>query len=107
LYAEGDGVAQAFEEAALWYRMAAEQGHRDAQYNLGGLYARARGVPPNLGQAYKWFSLAAAAGDADAAAVLERLTSRMTPSEIEAAKAAAADWKPCKDKDDCAARVRE
>ena len=106
-YSEGQGVAQDFEQASRWYRKAAEQGHRDAQYNLGGLYATGRGVPPNLPQAYKWFSLAAAAGDRDATAVLARLSAKMTPGEMEAGKAAVAEWQPCKGKDDCAERTRD
>ena len=30
-------------EAARWYRLAADQGHAGAQYNLGLMYANGRG----------------------------------------------------------------
>ena len=31
-------------EAVKWYRKAAEQGHADAQYNLGDFYADTTGI---------------------------------------------------------------
>jgi len=34
-YANGDGVAKDAEQAASWYRRAAEAGYADAQLNLG------------------------------------------------------------------------
>lgn len=34
-YAAGQGVRQHWAEALKWYRAAAEQGHPNAQYNLG------------------------------------------------------------------------
>jgi TPR repeat protein len=40
LYANGQGVAQDYAEAARWYRKAADQGHADAQNNLGLLAAK-------------------------------------------------------------------
>jgi len=35
---EGVGVAKDAEQAALWFRRAAEAGHTEAQYNLGVCY---------------------------------------------------------------------
>ena len=32
---KGQGVPQDYAEAVKWYRLAAEQGNADAQYNLG------------------------------------------------------------------------
>ena len=49
-----------------WYRMAAEQGNVDAEYNLALLYADGRGVPSDLGQARQWMQKAADAGDSGA-----------------------------------------
>ncbi len=52
--------------ALRWYRLAAEQGHIEAQYNLAMMYAEARGVPQNNTEAVNWFRLAARQGYADA-----------------------------------------
>ena len=35
----GQGIPQNYSEALKWYRMAAEQGVADAQYNFGMMYA--------------------------------------------------------------------
>ena len=35
MYADGEGVAEDDAEAARWYRLAADQGHADAQHFLG------------------------------------------------------------------------
>ncbi|MFT5725932.1 MAG: TPR repeat protein [Desulforhopalus sp.] len=40
----------------------AEQGHADAQYNLGLIYKKGQGVPQNNKLAYVWISLAATYG---------------------------------------------
>ena len=45
MYFNGGGVPQDYSEAAAWYRQAAEQGHANAQFNLGWMYANGRGVP--------------------------------------------------------------
>jgi TPR repeat protein len=42
---QGRGMAQSDVEAARWYRKAADQGHADAQDNMGGMFAQGRGVP--------------------------------------------------------------
>ena len=38
------GVSEDDAEAVRWYRLAAEQGHASAQFNLGVMYARGEGV---------------------------------------------------------------
>jgi TPR repeat protein len=63
MYANGHGVAQDHAEALKWYRLAADQGYADAQYNLGVLYKDGHGEPQDYAEALKWFSLAANQGD--------------------------------------------
>ena len=58
-YQEGWGVPQDYEEAAKWFRKAAEQGYARAQYYLGILYANGDGVPKNHVKSIKWFRKAA------------------------------------------------
>ena len=63
MYRNGKGVTQDNKEAVKWYRLAAEQGHVDAQYNLGWMYDKGRGVTQDYKEAMKWFRLAAEQGD--------------------------------------------
>ncbi|MFM8234327.1 MAG: tetratricopeptide repeat protein, partial [Holophagaceae bacterium] len=48
------------------YRLAADQGHASAQFNLGVMYDNGRGVPQDDVQAVKWYRLAADQGFAKA-----------------------------------------
>jgi len=60
------GVRQDEAEAARWYRMAAEQGHAQAQYNISGFVEYGfGGLTPDLVEAVKWARLAAEQGHAD------------------------------------------
>jgi len=65
-----DGVAayqrQDYKEAAKWYRLSAEQGTAEAQFNLGLIYANGRGVPQDHKEAVKWFRLSGEQGFAEA-----------------------------------------
>lgn len=54
-----------FVEAARWFRMAAEQGHAEAQVELGYIYAEGQGVSQDHVEAVRWFRLAAEQGNAD------------------------------------------
>ena len=58
MYADGRGVPQDYAEALRWYRLATEQGSREAQTNLGLMYAKGEGVPVDYIQAHAWFLLA-------------------------------------------------
>ena len=53
MYDEGDGVAQDDSAAMKWYRMAADQGDADAQYNLK--VRKALGVAQDYSAAMKWY----------------------------------------------------
>ena len=52
--------------AAHGYRLAAEQGDAEAQFNLGVRYFHGRGVPEDLQEAIHWVRLAAEQGHAEA-----------------------------------------
>jgi len=56
------GIDRDYKQAAEWFSKAAEQGHADAQYNLGELYNRGRGVKKNKNIALKWYKAAAEQG---------------------------------------------
>ena len=53
-------------EAVKWYRKAAEQGHADAQFDLGYCYKEGEGVTQDYSEAVKWYRKAAEQGHATA-----------------------------------------
>jgi TPR repeat protein len=66
MYGDGEGVRQDHTKAMKWYRLAADQGHAGAQYNLGMKYAKGEGVLQDYAEAVKWYRLAADQGLAGA-----------------------------------------
>src|SRR6185436_1267596 len=62
-----------YDEAARWFRVAAERGDRTAARDLGTLYLTGAGVALDPDEAAIWFKRAAEAGDADAQADLATL----------------------------------
>ena len=114
-----DGILQPHEnamEAMKWFRLAAEQGHAKAQYELGGIYgARAAGCRlcreygvcrkgpfdiaactddeaelKNNRESYIWNSLAAANGHKWAAESRDKVAEFLSPAQLSAAQAEAA-----------------
>jgi localization factor PodJL len=88
-FTEGRGVPQNLEEAAQWYKRAAEQGLAPAQYRLGSLYEKGKGVAKDPRQAQTWYERAATAGNAKAMhnlAVLYAEGATGTPDFAEAAR---------------------
>ncbi|KAF9541659.1 hypothetical protein EC957_002900 [Mortierella hygrophila] len=55
MYHFGEGVPKDEVRASERYRMAAEQGHTNAQCNLGNLYKDGDGVPKDSIKAVEWF----------------------------------------------------
>jgi TPR repeat protein len=62
----GRGVDKNLSEAVRYYRLAADQGYMDAQYELGCRYEAGGGVTKDSNEAKRWFRLAAAQGHIDA-----------------------------------------
>lgn len=62
MYRTGDGAVQDNEEAAKWYRLAAEQGDARAQFGLGIMYRKGEGVAQDNSEAAKWYQRAAEQG---------------------------------------------
>ena len=54
------------QDAVFWLRMAADRGHKDAQYRLGLLYAHGKDVPLNQYEAVAWWRAAARQGHREA-----------------------------------------
>jgi hypothetical protein len=66
LYYTGDRVEQDFEEAARWFRRAADEGDAEAQYDLAALYYRGEGVEKSRLEGARWLRRAARGGHAKA-----------------------------------------
>ena len=60
------GVVQSYKAALEWYQMAADQGHADAQFNLGVMYDQGQGVVRSYKAALVWYRKAADQGEAEA-----------------------------------------
>jgi localization factor PodJL len=85
---DGEGVAQDYRQAALWYQRAAAQGLAPAQYRLGTFYEKGRGVPQDLAAARIWYERAAEKGNRKAMhnlAVIHADGSRGEPNFAKAA----------------------
>jgi TPR repeat protein len=59
-------------EVARWFRLAAVQGHADAQFNLGHMFENGQGVTQDRAEAARWYRMAAAQGHAVAAEAVRR-----------------------------------
>lgn len=71
----------------LWFRRAAEQGHRAAQFELGVCLATGEGIAQDEVEAFAWFELAADAGHPQARAHANTLRDRLGVSGLAAAHA--------------------
>ena len=86
MYRQGLGVTQDDKEANRWTRLAANQNHVQAQYNLGVMYGNGQGVQQDYVRAYMWWSLASNAGDAGAIKNRDLIAKEMTPQQINRAR---------------------
>ena len=68
--------------AVRWYRLAAEQGDADAQFNLGLMYDNGRGVLKDSVLAHMWSNIAGANGNASAGKLRDSLERDMTRAEV-------------------------
>jgi hypothetical protein len=93
-YMIGRGIAKDPAAAIPWYHRAAEHGHLAAQQVLGIAYRDGVGVTPDPAEAYKWLTLAAEQKDAEAQSYLSKLTTTLSPSEIEEGRRRASGWSP-------------
>jgi TPR repeat protein len=89
MYDNGNGVIQDYAKAANWYRLAAEQGDADAQYNLSVMYANGDGVIQDTFIAHMWLNIGAANGNHLASESRDKIEQRMTREQIAEAQALA------------------
>jgi TPR repeat protein len=92
MYYQGAGGHQDYAEALKWWKIAAEQGIADAQYNIGVMYANGDGVWRDYVQAHMWFSLATASGVVGAGRSRVAIAEHMTPDQFNEAQRLAREW---------------
>jgi mono/diheme cytochrome c family protein len=99
MYSMGYGVPQDYAQAAWLYRLAADEGYAEAQYQLGFLYADGDGVSPDYVRAHMWLNLAAAHFPASeirkrrsAIANREAVERKMSLDQIIEAQKLAREW---------------
>ena len=100
MYAIGRGVLKDNTEAVRWFRLAAEQGHAEAQSGLGMMYFPLLGVREDLVLAHMWLNIASANGDELASKTRDVLEAMMTRAQLRRATELA---RTCMDSDyqDC------
>jgi TPR repeat protein len=96
MFANGQGVPQAYDAATYWYRLSAEQGNVTAQYLLGLMYDKGHGVPLDEITAYTWLNLATAGAPKRNREYYLRLrdavASKMTHSQIIEGQRRSLEW---------------
>jgi hypothetical protein len=91
-----DGLAayerEDYATALIFWRPLAEQGHAEAQFNLGVMHYEGWGVPWDIVQAHMWLSLAATQGNSVAQKYRDIVASRLIPDQIAEAQRLAREW---------------
>jgi len=76
-------------EAAKLYRLAAKQGIKRAQYNLGQMYAEGEGIEQDYVQSHLWLSISETGSDRRLVNRIRSLEKLMTKEQIAEAKSLA------------------
>ncbi len=83
-----------YDRAVREFLLLANQGHAQAQVNLGILYSQGRGVPKDYVTAYSWYTLAASQGDDLAEKFKDYLEKSMPLEQLAEAQRLAREWNP-------------
>ena len=98
MYNNGEGVPQDYQEGLKWLRLAAEQGHSSAQFNLGMMYNNGEGVPQDYVYAHKWLNLAVSRTTSgklkDFRLTRDNLAEKMNVLQVAEAQQLAREWQP-------------
>jgi hypothetical protein len=93
LYRDGLGVAKDLKQAARWFQAAANNGYAYGMFNLGLAYRDGAGVARDDIEAYKWLLLSGTVNfDEESVFETNLLARRMSPAQIEEARARAQAW---------------
>lgn len=84
--------AQQYEDAAAWFRKAAEKGDGDAQFLLGRMYYDGNSIAVDYVEALMWFDVADSSGVRVAARYRDGLSARMNAEDVAEARRRAEAW---------------
>ncbi len=87
----GQGVEQNYEEAANWFRKAAEQSIPQAQYKLGMLYMQGQGLPRDYEFAYAWFRAGASHKHNKSIEAISSAREKLSAEELQEAEKLSAE----------------
>jgi TPR repeat protein len=93
MYETGKGVKQDYSRAFEYYRQSAHRGFAPALVALGQAHEIGRGTEVNLLHAYVAYKLAIVHKDEAAEQLLEAVTKKMSPAQIEQAEGLLQDYK--------------
>lgn len=85
MYLNGQGVTQSYEDAATWFRKAAEHGISQAQHKLATLYSSGQGLPRDYEYAYAWYAAAAAQNHVKSQEALPEAKAKLSAEELREA----------------------
>jgi hypothetical protein len=86
MYYYGQGGDINYIEAERFFRIAAEQGYSQSQYQLGAMYHQGQWVMRDLVKAAMWMNVAASNGNTSARLLQSDITSEMTQNQIDDAR---------------------
>ena len=86
MYLRGHGVSQDYDEAAQWFRKAAERRVKQAQFRLAELYMQGRGVPRDYEYAYAWYRTGAEHQHVKSINALSAARENLSEDELEEAE---------------------
>ena len=90
------GVPQDYKEAVKWWKLSAEQGTANSQFNLSAMYNNGQGVPQDYALAHMWWSICSSNESKDCVKNRNIVEKKISPSQIEKAQEMARNWKPKK-----------
>lgn len=92
----GEGIARDEGEALRWLGLAAAQNHSIAMLEMGRMARDGVGRPADPVEAHAWLALAAERNASGAAAQRDALAARLTPDQLAASRARAAQLAPAR-----------
>ena len=100
MYYQGQGVAQDYQAAIKWYKLAADQGQAKSQNSLGYMYLQGQGVTLDYIRAYMWLDISASQGIKEAKGNLKKVKWEMNSTDEKKAQELARecevnDYKGC------------
>ena len=86
MYDRGQGVPQNYKTAVKWYRLSAEQGDENSQFNLSLSYYYGEGVIQDNIYTHMWANISASNGRNKGGELRDEVAENMTSADISQAQ---------------------